>query len=50
MAVEEDSFEEGGKKDVEAEVRPWEAVCGRSHHDKVKVLDSMVAASEHPVG
>lgn len=40
---------EGDKKDGEVEVRRWEAICGHSHRGKVRVLDPMVVASEHPV-
>lgn len=50
MAAAEDNSAEEGKKDGEAEVHPWEAVCGRFHPDMVKALGSMVVAYEHPVG
>lgn len=45
---EENSGEED-KKDGEVEVRRWEAICGHSHRGKVRALDPMVVASEHPV-
>lgn len=49
VVVEEDNSVVEGRKDGVAEVRPREAVCGRCHRDKVKVLDSMAVASGHSV-
>jgi len=49
VVVEEDNSGVGDRKDGVAEVHPREAVCGRCHRDKVKVLDSMAVASERSV-
>ena len=50
MVAEGDSSVGEDKKDGELEVRRWGAVCGHFHHGKVRVLGSMVVASERSVG
>ena len=49
VVVVEDNSEVEDRKDGVVEVRLWEAVCGRSHRDKAKVLDSTAVASGHSV-